>query len=343
MMNRTITFLVILLVLLVAFLVVVPKKRTADTLSIGEDRLFAVKEVDQIERIFLAGRDGNKTDLTWNGSYWVFNGKYKANKNAVQNLLDAVTRVQMKYKPADAAVDGMVRSLSSEGIKVEIFGPKNKPLKTYYVGGATVDERGTYMIMEGANQPYVCSIPGWEGNLRFRFSLRDDQWRDKTVFSTKLEDIKAVSVEYPKQKNRSFRIGYKSGAFQLSPFYDITPVPDKPIIPGTIEQFLTQFEHLVAESFDNKNPLKDSISQRVPFCIVTLETKGDLKKSVAFHPIFPEVIYVDSTKPQGKSNPPVERFFVDSSNGDFMLVQNRLFKRIFWGYDFFYDSDYFVK
>ena len=64
----------------------------------------------------------------------------------------------------------MVKSLASEGIKVELYDRKGEKIKAYYVGGATPDERGTYMIMENAEEPYVAHIPSWEGNLRFRFN-----------------------------------------------------------------------------------------------------------------------------------------------------------------------------
>ncbi|MCB9291126.1 MAG: hypothetical protein H6560_27725 [Lewinellaceae bacterium] len=49
----------------------------------------------------------------------------------------------------------MVESLATEGMKVELYDKDGGLLKAYYVGGSTSDERGTYMIMEGAEQPYV--------------------------------------------------------------------------------------------------------------------------------------------------------------------------------------------
>ena len=304
--------------------------------SIGADRLFAVEEIDQVERVFLADRMGNNTDLKWNGSFWVYNGKYKANQNAVNNLLDAIKRVQMKYKPADAAVEGMVNSLATNGIKVEIYDGQDRLLKSYYVGGATIDERGTYMIMEGANQPYVCSIPAWEGNIRFRYNLIGLEWRDKTVIGAKLEEIETISVNYPKQKNRSFKLVKAGNKYEVFPYYDITPTFKEPILPGAIEQYLTGFQGLVAEAFENNHPHRDSISEQVPFCIVTLQKKGQTQiDTVQFHPIFSPHYYA-ADNPQSLVATNVERFFATCSSGDFMLVQNRLFKKIFWGYDFFF-------
>ena len=134
---------------------------------LGADREFAVPEVE-IEKIFLANRiNGTTTLLEKQGADWLYNGKYKVRPNALENLMRAITDIEMMYKPADAAVPNMLSDLATRGIKVELYGQDDKLLKVYYIGGSPADERGTYVILEDAEQPYVAHIPGWEGNLRF--------------------------------------------------------------------------------------------------------------------------------------------------------------------------------
>ena len=75
-----------------------------------------------------------------------------------------------------------------------------------------------------------------------------------------------------------------------------------------------------------------TFEQTVPFCTITVQTRDQVEKSVTLFPIY---AYYGSS-----SNSVVERFFADINEGqDFMLVQNRLFKEILWGYEFFFQQD----
>ncbi len=309
-----------------------------DTSLLVADRQFAVEETENIHKIFIVDRRGNETLLTRANGTWRYNNQYKARENAIDNLLDAVSRIQVKYKPPEAALSNMIKELSSEGIKVELYGKTGKLLKAYYIGGGTADERGTHAIMEGAEQPYVTHIPGWEGNLRFRFNLTGDDWRDKTLLDFQPEEIASVSVEYPKQRNRSFHLFNQNGRYSVIPFYEITPEINQPVDQGRAEAYLTNFESIVAEAFENENPIKDSILQLVPFSVIKVKTQRGLETELRLFPVIPRGVTIDP-KTGLQQNAQIERFFVEYNNNDFMLAQNRVVKEILWGYDFFFDTE----
>jgi hypothetical protein len=304
----------------------------------GWDRDFKVENTDRIHKIFLADRKGETVTLERHSDSWRYNGKWKARPNAMENLLDAVRRVEMKYKPPRAMVEHMVKDLATNGIKVELYDENEELIKAYYVGGATADERGTYMIMEGAEQPYVTHIPSWEGNLRFRYNLKGDDWRDRTIFPIKEDIIKSVSIEYPKQKNQSFRAFKKKGHYEVEPFFDFTPIMDLPLSLWNTEFFFMSIPTLEAEAFENDNPVQDSITQLVPFAIITLTDLNDNQRTVRLFPIMPKKV-LDPETGQWKGPTEVERYFAEISNGDFMLVQHRVFRRILWGYKFFFEKE----
>ena len=294
-----------------------------ETFDIGTDREFAIEQIDQITKIFIADRKGDNTTLVRKKGIWHYNGKYKANPNVIENLLDAIERIEMKFKPADAAIPGMVASLASNGLKVELYDEKNELLKAYYIGGATPDERGTYMIMEGSDQPYVCYLPGWEGNLRFRFNLRGDQWRDKTVFDLQPEEIKSIKTIYPKQKNKSFSLIQEQNNYVLYPVSNFTKIPNGTILnKETARRYLAGFSRLIAESFENNNPKKDSIRRNLPFCSIELEGQNGNIKHVNFYPIFSSM-GLDPKTGELIGDGAAERFFADCDQKEFMLVQNR--------------------
>lgn len=298
---------------------------------LAEERNFAVEE-SRIGKIALVWRDGEIVRLTRNGSEWQYNGRWKARPTAMANLLDAITRITIAYKPAQAAVPQMVKNLATEGIKVEIYDPSGKLLKVYYVGGATPDERGTFVIREGYDQPYVAELPGWEGNLRFRYNLRGEDWRDRSVFAEDPDAIRWVSIEYPRQRNMSFRLEKKQGSFEVTPFYPNTPRSTRPMRPGAAEAFLVGFEQLGAEAFENDYPYQDSIRQMLPFAEIAMGYAQGGEKKVRFYPL---------SNPADSAGIPAngetERFFAATDRGDFLLVQNRVFRKVFWGYPFFFE------
>lgn len=334
-MNKSNRILLIALLVLAgaAALIYFSGKDKLSTLK-SWDREFAVEEVNDIQKIFLADRKGNRTTLERAGDGWLYNGKYPANPNVMKNLLEAVTRVELQFIPPASATQPMVEDLASDGIKVEVYGKNDKLLKAYYVGGTTPDERGTFMIMEGSEQPYVTQIPNMVGGLRVRYAVKGDQWRDKTVFRMSPEEISYVSIEYPKLKNRSFILEKKGDAYEVKPFYSTTPVVDRPYKKGSAESYLTGFQGIIAEAFENDNPLRDTIVQRLPFAVITVKTDDGSEQVVRMHPAISSNRFLET-------GPPVyERYLIEVfPENDFMLLQDRIVTRVMWGYDFFFLDD----
>ncbi len=306
------------------------------------DRDFAVKNVDQIGKIFIADRSGFKVTLDRKDDHWTFNEKHRARPDAIGNLLQTISGIEMKFIPPKNGIPVIVKTLASHGVKVEIYDLQGEIMKTYYVGGTTNNERATYMIMEDAEQPYAMYHPLVDGNLRLRYRIDGDDWRDRTVFTDKSKDIDFISIEYPKQKNKSFKIQRKGNDndYIVSPFYEnVTPKITRPFVRGLGEKFFNDFNRLIAEGYQNEKKDKEAIMSMVPFAIVTVKNKKGEETSVRFHPTGgvdakDNVIF----NPETGSKSDIGRYNVYRSNGDFLLVQQRVFGKIFWQYESFFES-----
>ena len=307
------------------------QKKNQTGTHVSPDMDFAVKHPEEITKIFIADRGGRTVTLERMDGYWLYNGKYKARPTAVQTLLETVASLNVLYIPPKVAEDAMVKSLASEGIKVEIYGKGGERIKTYYVGGVTNDERGTYMIMEGAEQPYMVHVPTFIGQLRVRYMLGDDNWRDRAVFADKAADIQSLAIEYPQQKSESFRIEKSDGEqYNVKPMFSTTAPSQLPQKKGVAEGYLLQFENLGAEGFETSNPLRDSVTALVPFAIVTLKKTDGSEKQARFWPV--SIQHRPTT-----GEPFVVRYFTDLNNGEsFLLTQDHVFGAIFRGYHFFF-------
>jgi hypothetical protein len=341
-MKRTLILLVVFLLLGggAFWYLSTDDERNKMTLA-GSDRNFALEDMSQLHKIFIAGRKGERTTLVRNGEGgWDVEGGGTANPHVVEPLLEVIRNVRIKYKPSDNALQNMVNTLATQGKKVELYDKKGNLLKSYYIGGSTADERGTYIIMDGAEQPYVAEIPGISGNVSVRFDRQGDEWRDKTLFSEKVEDIKYLSVEYPKQKNQSFILEAQGTDYTVKPFYDITPTIKRPFKEGSVEAYLVNFRNVGAEAFRNEHSGRDSILQTIPFCSITIVNTDEDTTRAVFYPIIKEKVTTQDRK-TGEyvtTGGYLDRYFVLRNRQDFMLAQHLVMEKLFWGYGSFYQD-----
>ncbi len=308
------------------------------------DMQFAVPDArESVWKIRLTDRSGQQALLEKqkDGS-WRINGRHKARQTSANLLVETIRRVTVKYIPPNAAVPGMMNNLTTYGIRVDIFGQgAAEPMKTFYVGGVTPDDRGTYMIMEGSKQPYVTHIPSEESQLRPRFIIKEDDWRDRTVLEEKPEDVASISVEYPQFQGFSFNLNkVEAGRYEVKPFYPNQPAIQRPPTRGKPESYLLQYEKLVAEGFENDNRLRDSVLRLVPFAAISVKKSDGSEEKVRFYPVYARdndgnVVVPDNTVPFAGR---IERYFAfKEPDGDFYTVQHVVFGKIFANYPWFFE------
>ena len=196
------------------------------------------------------------------------------------------------------------------------------------------------MMLAGSGQPYDIDIMGWQGTLRPRFMMEEEDWRDRSVFTTKAKDIQSVSVEYfnEKTKHHSFKIDLNDkGEYAIAPLHTAnkeTKTLGQPV-KGKILHYLKGYEATVAENFINTFSKRDSIIQTIPFCQIKLTDKKGKIKDVK---LFPIPVEIETSANDGQLlRKEVERYHASiDDDADFMLVQHRVFYKLFPPYDYFF-------
>lgn len=300
----------------------------------GTDKDFRTAEKD-IYKIFLADKANNRITLSRVGhsKEWILDGKYPVGEGVISSTMEVLSTVAVKYVPPRAAIKNAVKDLAVNGIKVEIYGLNDIPLKTFYIGGTTSDGHGTYFIMEGSEQPYVMEIPGFVGEIRPRFPMQADVWRDKSVYKEQLENIKALSIEYPQEKLSSFKISKEGMGYTVLPFYDAVPRTNRSLKQGTVRSYLTNYEHVIAEALDNTNESRDSITKLLPFAIIRLQKNDGKEHAIRIFPIIDKDEY---GRPLAGKKP--DRYFAENNEGDFFLIQDVVFRKLFYDYKAFFEN-----
>jgi len=261
-MKKNLIYLILFVLLLATAAWLVTRDRS---ISLDpKDVSFRVADTAAVNRIFMADRKGGKVLLTRqeDGS-WLVNKKYIARPDMMKVLLETLTRMEVKMPVPKGAINTVKTNIATAGIKVEIYsGPKSKQELVYYVGSSTVDTRGTYMIKEDADLPYILSIPGWEGYLTPRFFTSEEQWRERILFRLDPNEVVRFEVAYPDTPAYDFAIERQPD----SSYALIDPVTKSRQSFSTAagNAIWKDFAVFRVEGFENEVPIRDSVINMVP-------------------------------------------------------------------------------
>ena len=296
-MKKNLIGLVILLILGAIALFVYQQRGTGTIKPELHD--FAVKDTASVTRIFLADKSGQTILLERQSEKeWTVNKTHKARKDAVDLLLKTIKRVEMKAPVAKTAHDNIVRLLAGKSTKVEIYTGDEK-VKTYYVGDATQDNQGTYMLIEGSSTPFVCHIPGFVGYLSSRYMTRILEWRDSEIFSYSLPQIAEVKVEFHNEPEKSFRITHSENRvvqlFKNSQKEELVTNMDTVFV----KRYMLNYRNVRSEGIQSYDAARvDSIVNSPPYFTISVTDRNGKTNSVTSFRVLadPDEFDVDGNK-----------------------------------------------
>jgi len=141
--NRVIIILIVVLGSLAAYLFIKDNKGTLKE----ELTDFAVEDTAAITKIFLVDKAQKSVTLTRvSNNRWRVNDMYYVRRDLIEVLLKTIRLVEVKSPVSKASRSNVLTRLSSGATKVEIYQGAEKPMKVYYVGGATQNTMGVYVF-----------------------------------------------------------------------------------------------------------------------------------------------------------------------------------------------------
>jgi hypothetical protein len=344
--NKIILIISIILLVLVAVLLM---QNQYSTLKEKESD-FAVRDTATVTKIFIADKNDLSVLLERTDHGWKLNNTFQANDKQVDFLLSTLKRMRVKSPVPLAMRNNVISRIASIGTKVEIyqevyrinlfnkykFFKHEKLTKVFYVGDATQDNMGTFMLIEGADNPYIVFIPGFRGFLYTRFSAEPDDWKSHMVFDTKLADIKSVSLKFNHAPDSSFRVDVKGAAGN----YMVTRLSDGKVLDSydtlKLLNFLTSFSDLRYETRLNKlkTPMEiDSIIHSEPlYEMVLVDNNNDTTEVTMFKkPSLPEEVADRYDFEDGFIPIDHDRFYALINDGeDFVLMQYYVFDKVLY-------------
>jgi hypothetical protein len=236
-----------------------------------DKKMFQVDDQTKINRVVFESA-GKKVIVSYDGTSWKINNKYPADRQLVKVLFATLLQIAPKRPASETLKDSISKSLQSSGTKVSLF--EGKDLKKEFYAGSNSDHTQTY-FQQNSELPYLVTIPGYRVDPSQVFQLDENGWRDKRVFNFNWRNLKDISVRYPAEPKRDFKINLRqkllsmedvevTDTTRLSRFVDdlysleadqIVKVGEKPPM-DTLFMQLTSFELVVSDIASRKFKLE---------------------------------------------------------------------------------------
>ncbi|MEE9439055.1 MAG: DUF4340 domain-containing protein [Saprospiraceae bacterium] len=332
-MKKNVILLAVLICLGLLAYFLVNKSNAGKVIS--ADRLFAYPK-EKVKKISVekVGKPIQNFELK-NGN-WYINNKYKIENHTIRHMLDAISNVTIQNIPSNKAKATILKDMKTDGISVKIYDNSSKAVRAYTIGTKAHDDKGTAYLVSGQTQPYNMYIKGFDGDLRARFYHKIDDWRSKEIFAYNPKEIEEIIVDFNKNNEHSFRITKHKGQYDVNPLNQYIKKSKRPLSQDVIRGYVSLFDKVYGESFDNDNLHKENIERNnSPFATISVTAKGKTKTIELFP--FRDILLEGVSTKDIEEIEQIERHFVKiNKNEDLMIAQNRLIKPLLRPYSIFH-------
>lgn len=307
-MKKKAIYIILAAVLLIGCLFLILAKTGVVGKTQPSSDLFAVKDTNNITKIFIADMNGEYSLLTRRDDGWYVQDSVKAMTVKVNDLLSTIHNVTLRQTVAKTAQSNINKMMSVNAVKVEIyqkapkfklfgipFFTKERNVKTYYMGPSTMDNIANYAILEGFDEPCIVHIPGFRGFLTPFYAFNPVDWYSCDLFSTKITRIQSLLVEDFENPEESFYVE-KSGPrfFNLYNIHKelITDYDTAKLLDMLAEYRDKNYEVYVTGMSDRA---KDSILRYNHFKTITLtDVNGEKTTLDMYRKMEPDPYYLDA-------------------------------------------------
>lgn len=346
-MKNTIGFIIVLLLLVAAYFIY--DSSSLESVSERDYRNFAIKDTSKIDRIFMSQPNGKKVLISRKDTNkWLVNQKFVARPDAIQLILKTVNDIKIRQTISNETYNHVIKRLASGATKVEYYlKGDSKPHKIWYIGDATADNEGTYMLLEKGGKksstPYITHRLMEHGYLGSRFFLDPILWRDRVILKTDPQKIKSIEVIHHIDSLTSFKIE-KSGIADFT-ITNLESNENWNLTPELAIPYFKEFSAVYYEYQDVKTPKAelDSIFNSQPRHEInlTIEGRSDISIKNFYMPASPGATLDE--KPIFHHPERMYTYCSDLRENTYLIVQNLTFDPLIPGVKSFMSSTFVEK
>lgn len=234
---------------------------------------FAIADTSSINRIELRDAYNNEFIIVkGDDGVWTDSDGQCIIQEPVMTMLETIKNIEFKGYVPENSKKNVTNRLAALNTEVKIF-QNGKWSKTWYVGYATQDHYGTYMLLETSKEksdyPVIMKVRGLSGIIEPRFFADQRKWRCTEVFAIPRKDIQSVNVYYPEEKSKSFSVERKGYDYVVKHNGELLSGIDTSMASRYLSSYKKVHFELVNYELDKKG--LDSLKKSTPFCILTLK------------------------------------------------------------------------
>ncbi len=338
-MKKLKTVLILVVVIVLAYFTFQLLSQKSSSLSDEALSDFAVKDTALVDRINIYDTQGNEVFFVRDtDKKWTQEGGACVQQHMIHVLLETFKYIAVKSPVPEGAVDHVNKRIAVNHKKVEIF-QEGKLVKTWFVGNATQDRYGTYMLLSEPDkgkspEPFIMYMPNMYGSLETRFSTNPLDYFCSEIFLYDPLNIKQVNVKIPDSTVLNYSIKtIDKNTFEL--YNNENKITE--FDTAKVRLYLTFFQKVHFE-YHNRTytPQQvDSLRKSKPYYVVEVIDKNDKKNRVATYlkePAFDRYDFDGNLIPYD-----LDRMWAFTNDGQLVVVQFFVFDKLLR------DVNYFLK
>ena len=315
MANKKSKYLIIIIICIVTLLLYFKRENLFSNKEIDPTN-FAVENTENISKVIMSDKKGDKIIMEKKDNQWFINNKYKIWDIRIDYLLEVLKDIKVKSSVPLKKQNTVIKNIATTGVKIEIF-EKNNLTKTYFIGTDDTDNLGTYMIMKGASEPYLMYIPTQNpAILNPKYVLEtnyvnEQLWREPITISIDKKEIHSIKVEDIKQEESSFTLDTRNNKLYDYKEKEVDALSEK------LQDFIISFNKLECGVYKPK--LKSSDFILIKKIYIQKENSID------------SLIIYDKTELQNTTkehNTSVENLYAQWNNSDLVIIQKNIFNKV---------------
>lgn len=297
---------------------------------------FSIADTSSIDKIQIMDAYNNQFELIKgeNGAWTDGDGNCVI-QEPVHTMLETFKNVEFKGYVPENSKKNVTNRVAATNTEVKIFQNGNW-IKTWYVGSATQDHYGTYMLLETPREksdyPVIMKVRGLSGIIEPRFFADKRKWRCTEIFAIPRDEIASVNVYYPKEKERNFSVERKGLEYIVKHDGQVLGGIDTNMAVRYLNAYKKIHFELVNYEFSDKQV--DSVKRTKPFCELTLKkVDGKTQKLRMFR------MNGQGQELEDDYGNPVEydvnRFWCELPSGELVKAQYFVFNPLIMGHLYF--------
>lgn len=330
-MKKNLVYLIVLLVLgiLTYYFVFKEKEDVFDKTEAN----FTVKDTAAVETIFLSDLQNQNIKLEKTKHGWTLNDSMVPRPDAIKNLLDILAVQKPEQAVPVSYHDAVIKDLSVNNVKVEIYTDKGKT-NAFYVGKNAGPGNVTYMLSEGAKRPYIVKLPLQNLFLGVRYFTSLTEWRSKKILYA-VSPIESVWVDYTDSSQYSYKIVKSDNDVTVSGNLQLQASLNK----KRVYDYFKLLDNVYCTGYEDNYRYKDSVMKHCRSLATVHLKRKDIPEFVMTFYFKPpnqrtnKLIYI------GNEQYEYEYFFGLINHKDFVLVSRKTTEIILRSLHEFYESD----